>query len=117
MVSRCYEVSELILKTLILSIESGSICEHQDVSTMFEINLTRLTNSFVENIHFLPNLSYPICHYNSVILSKDPQNFPTLLSSDLIFFQPPVRINMNNLEQIAASAKIQQYTSLEKLDF
>ena len=24
--------------------------------------LTRIKNSFVENIHFLPNLSYPICH-------------------------------------------------------
>ena len=35
----------------------------------------------------------------------DPKNFQTPLNSDLIFFQP-VRIhmiNMNNLEQIAAS--------------
>ena len=25
--------------------------------------LIRIKNSFVENIHSLPNLSYPICHY------------------------------------------------------
>ena len=24
---------------------------------------TEIKNSFVENIHSLPNLSYPICHY------------------------------------------------------
>ena len=33
------------------------------------MNLTRIKNSFVENIHPLPNLSYPICHYNSEILT------------------------------------------------
>ena len=47
--------------------------------------LTRIKNSFVENIHSLPNLSYPICHYNSGILTMDPQNFQTRLSSDFKF--------------------------------
>ena len=68
--------------------------------------LTRIKNSFVENIHSLPNLSYPICHFNVGVLTMDPENFQTLLNSDFIFFQP-VRIhmiNINNLEQISASA-------------
>jgi len=93
-----------------LSIESCSMCKNQDVSSMYkylsEMNVTRINNSFVEIIHSVPNFSYPICHYNSGILTKDPKNSQTPLNSDLIFFQP-VRIrmiNVNNLEQIAASA-------------
>ena len=92
-----------------LSIESCSLCKNQDGSSMYkylsEMNLTRINNSFVKIILSLPNFSYPICHYNGGILTMDPKNFQTPLNSDLIFFQP-VRIhmiNMNNLEQIAAS--------------
>ena len=65
------------------AVASGSMCKHQDVSSMYkylsEMNLTRIKNSFVENIHSLANLSYPISHYNSGILTMDPKNFQTLL--------------------------------------
>ena len=40
--------------------------------------LSRIKNSFVKNIHSLPNLSYPICYYKCE-MPMDPQNFQTLL--------------------------------------
>ena len=58
--------------------------------------LTRIKNSFVENIHSFPNLSYPICHNNSRLLTMDILRiFKPRLAVNFIF--PPCKniINMS----------------------
>ena len=83
---------------LILSIESGS-CVSIKMSVPCSSICPRWTykNPFVEIIQSVPNLFYPICHYDSGILTMDPQNFQTLHSSD---FFPTCKniyiININN---------------------
>ena len=53
-------------------------------STVWD-EVTRIKNCLVENIHSLPNRSYPIWHYQCGILTMDPKNFQTLFSSDFYF--------------------------------
>ena len=64
-----------------IDVEESVFC-----STVWD-ELTRIKNSFFENIHFFSNFSYPICQYECGIQINYPQNFQTPLSSEL-FFQP-----------------------------
>ena len=59
------------------------MCEHQDVSYLSGINLK---DFFCQKYPLLAehSLSY-VCHYKSGILTLDPQNFKTPLSSDFYF--------------------------------